>query len=278
MTYTYDDITFIVPIKIDSDIRLINFYYSMMYLKTTHNFKIIVKEVDHEPKLSNIINKIDNPNLKYVFENIKENEKNNFFFHRTKYLNDMIELCDTKIICNFDCDILLQKKNIDQSLNLFNEGVDVVYPYNYGNYQLRIYNHDIFKIDGFFNFVQEFNNNNVKTEPWTSAFGHCVMFKSDVYKKGFGENEEFKSYGPEDFERYNRFKKLNFNVKHLNCSTDSYYILHMEHPRGKDSDDSNLHFKYNELLRTKLESLNKEELINEYNMFKYVTERNWKLI
>ena len=52
----------------------------------------------------------------------------------------------------------------------------------------------------------------------------------------------------------------------------------MEHPRGKDSDDSNLHFKYNELLRTKLESLNKENLINEYNMFKYVTERNWKVI
>jgi hypothetical protein len=38
--------------------------------------------------------------------------------------------------------------------------VDVVYPYNYGNYQLRIYNHDIFKIDGFFTFIQEFNNNN----------------------------------------------------------------------------------------------------------------------
>lgn len=273
--YTYNDITFIVPIKIDFDVRLINFYYSMMYLKNTYNFNIIVKEVDTESRLKNIITKINNPNLIHIFQPIESTDSNNFFFHRTKYLNDMIELCNTKIICNFDCDVLLQKKNIDKSLTMFNSGMDVVYPYNYGSYQIRIFGHEIFKEDGYDKFLKEFNENNIKTQMWTSAFGHCIMIKKDVYIKGYGENEEFKSYGPEDFERYERFTKLGFNVGHLNGPEDQYYILHMEHPRGKDSAESNNYFKHNEDLRNKLVNLNKEKFIEEYKNFDYIRERNW---
>lgn len=273
MIYSYDDLTFIVPIKIDSDVRIINFFYSMMYLKNTHNFKIIVKEVDKTSKLKDVLKKINNPNLLHIFE-----EQNTSYFHRTKYLNDMIELSNSKIICNFDCDILLQKKNIDKSLNLFNNGVDVVYPYNLGHYQLRIFNHEEFKLNGFNNFLNSFNTGNIKTEKWTSAFGHSVMLKKDVYINGFGENEEFKSYGPEDFERFYRFNTLNYNVKHLNCSDDEYYILHMEHPRGNDSSESNSYFNYNNNLWNKLKELNKENLIKEYNSFKYIADRNWKNI
>lgn len=274
MKYSYDDITFIIPVKIDCPIRLINLSYSLLYLSKTHNFKIIVKEVDFEKKAENIIKKIENPNINYVFE-----KQTDDCFHRTRYLNDMIEMCDTKIICNFDCDVLLLKNNIDKTLFFMENGADAVYPFGCGMNQLRIQGHEVLDeskplLDNFNNFLNNFNSKNANVQRWSSLFGHCIMVKAEVYKKAFYENEMFKSYGPEDFDRYERFKKLGFSITHLNYNEDGDYILHLEHPRGNDSSDKNKYFKINEELRDSLQKMSKEELIKTYNEYEYVKKRN----
>jgi hypothetical protein len=305
MKYTYDDITFIIPVKIDTSTRLTNLYYSLMYLTDIHNFKIIIKEVDHEQKVKDINNIIQNPNIKYIFE-----QQTTDFFHRTKYLNDMIELCDTSIICNFDCDVLLPRVNIDKSLSLFENNMDVVYPYNCG-FNLYLINkfNDISEninllkeeYDLYMSYIKE----HIKYGPtkeitlWNTLFGHAVMIKTESYKKGFGENELFKSYGPEDFERYLRFVKLKFNVAHLNffsssllldsnipltdqliynlrnMSTNDTCYFHMEHPRHSDSNDTNKYFIDNETLYKTLKFLSYDDYIKIYNTFDYVRERKY---
>jgi len=306
MNYTYDDITFIIPIKIDTPTRLNNLYFSLISLSEIHNFKIILKEVDEEQKIKNITDKIDNLNIKYVFE-----KQTTDFFHRTKYLNDMIEMCDTQIICNFDCDIILPKINIDKSLNLFNSGMDVVYPYGIGFNLILIEEYNKIKIikkseclkENFYDYLLKLNSMKLPSARHITLFGHAVMLKTDSYKKGFGENELFKSYGPEDFERYFRFVKLKFNVSHLNINSNSTilnlysdiditqkllnyalnthefplfnYYFHMEHPRTSDSNDTNKYFKNNEELFSNLKKLSYNELIETYNNFDYVKERKF---
>ena len=80
----------------------------------------------------------------------------------------------------------------------------------------------------------------------------------------------FKSYGPEDGERFIRFNKLGFKVHHLE---DGDFVYHLEHPRGKDSGTENIHFQFNQDLYDYLFSLSQEELSNEYKKFNYVKER-----
>jgi hypothetical protein len=300
MKYGYDDITFIIPVKIESNNRLVNLYYSLLYLSKIHNFKIIIKEVDQEQKIKDIVEQIKNPNIKYIFE-----KQTTDFFHRTKYLNDMLEMSDTKITCNFDCDILLPQNNIDQSLNLFNNNFDVVYPYGCGTNLLLIDDllnslPDLKNLKEEFNFfVSKLNDYKIKGRPWFALFGHAVMVKTDLYKKVFGENELFKSYGPEDFERYFRFVKLKLNVTHLNVSADkllctsgddfhaqivksanklqpfTHPYFHIEHPRTADSNENNKYFKHNEDLFNSLKHLSYDEYVKMYNTFEYVQKRKF---
>ena len=310
MNYTYDDITFIIPIKIDSPTRLNNLYFSLFFLSKIHNFKIILKEVDEEQKIKNITNEFDNLNIKYIFE-----KQTTDFFHRTKYLNDMLEMCDTKIICNFDCDVILPKNNIDESLNLFNKGMDVVYPYGVGFNLILIEQYDQIKEiktsncikENFHIYESKLNSLTLPLKRHSTLFGHAVMLKTDSYKKAFGENELFKSYGPEDWERYARFVKLKLNVSHLNINSNNvefhdifnrigpidnitdklviltklnalpftYHYFHMEHPRNSDSNAENKYFKFNEELFANLKKLSYDELIKTYNNFDYVKERKF---
>ena len=277
--FTYNDITFIIPIKIDFEERIRNIILSVNYLSKIYPFKIIIKECDTEKKFEPYLNLLANPNITYLFE-----KNMNDFFHRTKLLNDMIELTNTDIVCNFDCDIILEQKNIDKSLKLFNFDADVVYPYGYGHNQKRIYCYKTFlknKNNGSIplpkdkndidEFILKFNSDGCVCQIWTSHYGHCVFFKTKSYKNGFLENELFRSYGPEDGERFIRFNKLGFKVYHLD---NGDFINHLEHPRGDDSGTKNKYFHFNQLLYNQLSKLSRDDLYNEYKKFNYVKERN----
>ena len=52
--FNYNDITFIIPIKIDFEERLRNIILSINYLSKIHPFKIIIKECDIEKKFESI--------------------------------------------------------------------------------------------------------------------------------------------------------------------------------------------------------------------------------
>lgn len=276
--FNYNDITFIIPIKIDYIERIRNAILSISFLSKIHPFRIIIKECDYQKKLEPYLSLIKNPNVEYIFE-----ENKNDFFHRTKLLNDMILSANTSIICNFDCDVILEKRNIDKSINLFNSGADVVYPYGYGRNQQRLYSYTSStrssnvniplpkNEDDINEFIKKFENKECVLRDWISHYGHCVFVKTESYIEGFMENELFKSYGPEDGERFIRFKKFGFDVKHLN---NGDYVHHLEHPRGNDSGESNKYFGFNKQLYEYLYSLSKEELFEFYKTIPYVKERN----
>ena len=79
------------------------------------------------------------------------------------------------------------------------------------------------------------------------------------------ENENFKSWGPEDQEKHYRFPKLGYNVGRFNS-----FVYHLEHSRGKDSETINPYFKDNMDLFSKLETFTEEELKTYYNNQTYL--------
>lgn len=252
-----EDLTFIIPIYIDTDDRLNNTITTLGYLN--HNFKtnVIIHEMIDD--VSNIkLNNYENLSINHITEYRKGNN-----YHRTRQLNEMLDLTNTSVVVNYDIDVILPIESYVKSYNMIkNNEVDVVYPYGLGNWQKRVYQS--------FNrekFNEEYNINLIDNnlDIWSSAVGHCFFIRTDDYKKIGGENEKFIAYGPEDVERFERFKKLNLRIGRIN-----EWVYHFEHKRREFSNSKNPSFIDNEKLFEYLKSLDKYETENYYKNIDYI--------
>jgi len=95
----FSDLTFIIPVRIDSDDRKNNFDLVLSFLLKHFNSPIKIIEADKESKVviketSSLIS------LKFV-------EDNNPVFHKTKYLILMIREVETPYLAVWDTDIII---------------------------------------------------------------------------------------------------------------------------------------------------------------------------
>ena len=134
--------TFIIPIRIESDDRLRNVVTSIAFLVENFDTNIIVKEVDEEsvfqtevlPIFEEILQVDLWKNFHHIFERSEEP-----LFHRQRVLNEMIAECDTDIVVNYDCDVILPIQSYKLAYNGIMDGIyDVVYPYGSGMYQKQV--------------------------------------------------------------------------------------------------------------------------------------------
>ena len=106
-----NDLTFLMPCRIESEDRLKNVITTIGYL--THNFpecKIIVQENDKKsifreqviPALEKMFGKFPQT-ITHRFEECQDG-----FFHKTKILNDLVLAADTEIVYNYDVNHLTQ--------------------------------------------------------------------------------------------------------------------------------------------------------------------------
>lgn len=244
------NITAIIPIRVDSEDRKKNIITCVEFLLKNHNCNIILKEVDSRKK----IHAPDHPRLKYVFEESKEGES----FHRTKIINDMLLEVTTPYVINYDCDMLISKTTMKSCVDMLSDGYDLVYPYPKGSiyfttalndsqrdrlinestteYMDYIINKYMIKLDDshLWFFIDTALDGVVCT-------GGMQFFKTESYKNGFGENEQFIDWGPEDYERIYRFYILGYKIGWINSGN----ILHMDHQKTNSSMDTSKSKKYN---------------------------------
>jgi len=248
--------TFIIPIRIESDDRLRNVITSLCFLISNFDTNIIVHEVDSQSIFSEValpqINEFcgDTSPLNHIFEKSKSPS-----FHRQRVLNDMLMLATTKVVVNYDCDIILP---IDSYLNAYskiiNDKYDLVYPYGDGQYQIQVFADD--------NIVTQFLVNdfdykylNQKSKKYDAKYGFCQFFNRISYIEGGMENENFVAYAPEDVERYYRFNKLGYKVNRI-----SNVIYHLEHSRTPNSWFTNPHMQNNNVEWEKIKLMERDDL------------------
>jgi predicted glycosyltransferase involved in capsule biosynthesis len=233
-----NETTFIIPIRIEHPDRYRNSKTTLSFLNQHFITNVFIYESskDGESELD-FLESLGNLKIKHWV--IKDEET----FHRTKYLNIMLDSVTTKVSVNYDIDVILSPKNYIECQNkILNGECDVIYPYEFGMGQKMVnpnINLDEFRESGFdINYI---DNRNEFYSIFTAECGHCVFFNTDIYKSNGGENERFLSYGPEDKERKERFEKLGFKVEWKS----GYYVYHFEHYRGSDSSQNNPHFSHN---------------------------------
>ena len=258
------DTTFIIPLRIESADRMRNVITSLCYLLENFDTNIIVKEGDSKsifledvlPQVKEYLELNEVPNLTHVFEDTSTSE-----FHRTRYLNEMLHMATTKVVVNYDCDIILPISSYIKSQDMIVNGdSDVVYPYGFGNYAMMATVGD--------EDVSEFLSNDFditilhnKSRQYMSRYGFCQFFDREVYIAGGEENEDFIAYAPEDEERAYRFKTLGYKVDRID-----EFAYHLEHARTPNSWTHNPHMRNNNLLWEKLQKMNKKQLIDYYNL------------
>ena len=265
MKIDLSEATFIIPIRIESQDRLRNVITTTAFLIDNFDTKIIIKEVDSEsifirdvvPVLKEFYDV--NTRIFHIFE--KSNEP---LFHRQKVLNEMIVEAKTEIVVNYDCDVLLPLDCYHEAYqSILHHTHDVIYPYGQGMYQYQVRATDEIVSD----FLQTGNYNilNRHSNLHTSDFGWVQFFNRQVYIGGGMENENFKAYAPEDKERFYRFTTLGYNVGRIND-----YVYHLEHARGENSWFSNPHMLLNMEEWEKIQTMNKEQLIEYYSNQDYL--------
>ena len=255
------DTTFIIPIRIETTDRMRNAITSLCYLLDNFNAQVIVKEGDEtsvfeEHVLPQVKEFTDTTNLTHIFEKTSTPE-----FHRTRYLNEMTRMAETKVVVNYDCDIILPLDTyVAAEAAIVSGESDVVYPYGFGQYAKMVTVDDAivtdFLVGGFsIKLLEEHSKSN------DARYGFCQFFDREVYMNGGGENEKFIAYAPEDEERAYRFEKLGYNVTRLNS-----FVYHLEHARTPNSWYNNPHMKRNFALWEHLQTLSREELATYYGV------------
>ena len=125
--YTLEHTTFIIPFKADSDFRLRNLNITVNYiLKNFARASIIVGEEDYAPRVHSLFANMSMSRVRYLF-----NMQSTPFFYRTKLLNKMLKMVETPVVCNYDCDVLLQTEQYVMAEEEITSGEhDFVYPYD----------------------------------------------------------------------------------------------------------------------------------------------------
>lgn len=263
--------TFIIPVRIESSDRVRNVITILCFLLETFNTNVIVKEVDSKPVFEEyVLPQVreyldgDIKKLTHIFQ-----QSDDPVFYRMHILNEMLALCNTDVIVNYDCDVLLKIPSYLKSYDMIlNEGYDLVYPFGIGDYQKQIFADD--------ELVSEFLSNDFdfsileqKQNYYMSQYGHVQFFNRKSYINGGMENENFKGSSPEDKERFFRFTTLGYKVGRIDD-----YVYHLEHQRNNNSWPtsfySNPYMGENIKLWENIQQMNKIELQNYYSQQDYL--------
>lgn len=248
------DVTFIIPIKLDSEDRVNNYKMVIEYLTSLFDTNIIVCESDvtsHREVLD--IHK----DVKYLFV-----ENNEDYFHRTKLLNIMTKMATTNIICNYDVDVVFPKQQYILAIKKIKKGHAMCFPYGgpFMNVPKDLFNHVVNKE---FHKIQE--DDMELCHP--NSLGGAFFFNKDIYMSIGLENENFKSWGYEDNERVMRMRKFGHSVERIGG-----FLYHLDHERNVDSVPENPYYKSNIAEFNKVSMMSPEQLatyVNSWHWFDY---------
>lgn len=259
MKNNFLDVTFLIPVKIDSLIRLENLLLTVRFIKEQFDTHIIVLE--SAPYPNGIIQSILEEDIEYVF--VQDDDP---IYHKTKYLNLLTKRAITNIVSIWDADIIIPYEQIIRAVESIRKNdYDVAYPYD-GNFLdtsfiLRKHYFIYHNIDIFLQ-----NKGKMKSlytfEGIIGAVGGAVFIKREKYIFSGMENESFYGWGLEDGERHYRWLGFGFKIyRSPGC------LFHLSHPR-----DINGHF-YSETQKVRAHhSLNevmnytKEEMIERFSI------------
>lgn len=217
------DVTFMIPLRIDSADRLDNVLIVTAFLSKFFKTNIIVLEADVLPRLDTT--KLPE-GVKHIF--IEDCQQN---LHRTYYNNLMIKMAETPIVALYDTDVVMDPQQLLEAVDVLrNSASTIVYPYN-GHFRAV----DSPALKSFFGDKLDIGilKKHTSSQYSSKSFGGAVLVHRQTYMACGMENENFFKWGPEDSERVRRMEIMGHVHKRI-----SGPLYHLHHRRGHNSNYS----------------------------------------
>lgn len=252
-------LTIIMPVRLESDERVNN-------LKAVLNHvcglgcRIILLEADTQSIFIEKINRSTELKKYTRHEFITDSSP---VFHRTRYINRLLNETGTEIVAVWDADVLVAYNQVYEAVRNIQKGCTIAYPYN-GEYVILSETESNIVRQGFdVGYLKSRKLNSVFGRPFC---GGVFLVHRQRYLQCGGENEHFTCWGPEDAERLRRVCILGHGAEW----TQKGQAYHLYHPRGKNSD----FYSEEDAVRLRKElvricSMEKEELQN------YIKGESW---
>ncbi|TAL64893.1 MAG: hypothetical protein EPN88_10345 [Bacteroidetes bacterium] len=211
-----------MPLRIDSECRKENADASISFILSHFETTIIVVEGD--------LTRNYYPDFKtraFHYEFLKDTR---LFFHKTRYINRLIELTVTPFIAVWDADAIVPVEQILESAEVLRMGETVMsIPYDGRVFICDQYLSDLFrshpKIELFLKLAPS-----LPLMYGYHSTGGAFMADNQKYLETGGENENFHGWGPEDAERVKRLEIMNLPIHNSEGP-----LFHFWHPRGQNS-------------------------------------------
>jgi len=215
-----NDLTILIPIRIDSESRLENVLCILQFLNSWVECPILVLEADATEK-------VDVPEgVTKIFI-----EDHNPVFYRTRYINQMIRKTDAPYLAVWDADVLLNPLQLLLGVEMLRKNeADMVFPYDGNFYAVPQYIKEVFLQHKDRLEVLEQSIGRMRLMHNFPSVGGGFLVKKKTYIEVGMENENFFGWGLEDAERIKRWEILGCRIKRTNG-----VMFHLPHHRGTNS-------------------------------------------
>ena len=219
MKTNLEDLTFLMPLKVDTVIRIENLLEVVRYLQ--RNFQTHIEVLEVGSRDNGLLRKLLNREVKYTFMEDKDP-----VFHRTKYRNMMAKAVETPFLAIWDVDVLVDKSQIiDTMEKLRKNETDMAYPFDGRFYDTSEIIRSLYLRKPQMKILHR-NRERMMLIYGENHRGGAFLANTRKYRLSGMENENFYGWGPEDYERYNRWNNMQFRV--YNSPGGMY---HLSHPR-----------------------------------------------
>jgi predicted glycosyltransferase involved in capsule biosynthesis len=217
------DTTFLIPVRLDSIVRLENVISVVNYLHKHFQSRIHVLEASGYN--NGLIQTYLADRIHYRF--IQDFDP---IFYRTKYINEMVRNCDTPYLGIWDADVIVPPRQIITALHsLRNKEAHFVIPYRHNFFETSEIIREKFIQSGDLSILEK-NAGKMVTLYSPSPVGGAFFANRNTYVQIGIENENFYGWGRQDGERVVRAKVFGYEFIHIEGA-----LFHLTHDRGINS-------------------------------------------
>ena len=251
------DTTFIIPVRVDTVVRLENLLLCVEHLQERLDTRIVVLEA--APCNNGLIQQLLKDRVTYRFVEDKDP-----VYHKTKYVNQLAMDVKTEFTGIWDVDVIVPHEQILDALqHLRQNSCDVAYPFDGNCYDTSdlLRNHYLIHRD--LEFLKA-NRGKMQlmynVEGVIGAVGGAIFVRTDKYRLSGMDNEAFYGWGLEDGERHYRWLCFDFDIYR-----SKGYIFHLTHTRDSTwMSSSKSHHRKSRHEIDEIVNYTKEELFEQF--------------
>jgi len=247
-----NDLTVFIPVRIESLVRLENVLAVIRYLHKYFEVNIMVLEADRHD--NGILHSLLSEDVNYLF--VLDNDP---VFYRTKYINQMAMKASTDFLAIWDADVVFSPNQVYEALqNLRSAQYDICYPYDGDFIDTTKLIRDLYLENGEIAVLEELKE--MMLEPYGPGMrGGAFLVNANAYRASGMENLKFYGWGPEDWERYERWANLGYRIGYAKGC-----LFHLSHPRDMNgTHNSSLQKMYSHYVKDTVILSSKEEIRNQ---------------